>query len=460
MTAGTGFHKLRETFPIRMARTLALSLLAVPISLHPQTPPTAPELTLEDAVSLALKDNRNVRNARFEIEKSENDVAVSRTYRLPTFELNVTEAEFLGQFQFKVPKGAWGVYPATGPIPATAEPITTPAHPFTVVEAKASQPLSRFRGVKAGIRLRELERDEAKEKLRAQQSELANKVRKLYYTMMETQSALAANQKSVETLGEQDRVAGERVARRTALQSEELDVKARIARVEYDSATLQHRLASQKEQLNDLMGRDPATEFTIRPLRDVSTDTPDLAAARARALSERPEIREALLKIGEARADRDVKKAERIPEVNLEVAYLSPFRIAFLPENISWAGLSLKWDVFDWGRRKKELANKSIVIDQATLALKGVQSQVSFEVESQYVKVMESQRLLEVIKTAQEAAREKLRIADERHTRDANLLQDLMEAQVSVAETDNQYQQALASYMSARADFDKASGGQ
>ena len=446
MIAGTEFYKLT-----------GLSLFVVAISLHAQTP--APELTLDDAVSLALKDNRDIRNARFEIEKSENDIAISRTYRLPQFELNVTEAEFLGQVQFRVPAGAWGVYPATGPIPATAEPITTPAHPFTLVEAKVSQPLSRYYGLKAGIHLRELERDEAKERLRAQQSELANQVRKLYYGLMETQSALAANQKSIETLGEQDRVASERVSRRTALQSEELDVKARIARVGYESATLQHRLASQKEQLNDLMGRDPATEFTIGQLKDVSTDTPDLAAARARALSERPEIREALLKIGEAQADREVKKAERIPEVNLELAYLSPFRIAFLPENISWAGFSMKWDVFDWGRKKKEVANKSIVVEQATLALKGVQSRVSFEVESQYVRVMESQRLLEVIRTAQEAARERVRIADERHSRDAALLQDLMEAQSSLAETDNQYSQALASYMSARADFEKASGG-
>jgi|SRR5579863_9425695 len=438
----------------------ALSLLVAAISLHAQTAQPAPELTLENAVSLALKDNRDVRNARFEIEKSENDVAIARTYMLPSFELNVVEAEFLGQFSFKVPEGAWGVYPATGPIPGSAEPLTTPAHPFTVVEAKASQPLSRFHGLKMGIRLRELERDEAKEKLRAQQSELANQVRKLYYGMMETQSALAANQQSLETLGEQDRVATERVSRRTALQSEELDVKARIARVGYESANLQHRLAAQKEQLNDLMGRDPATEFTIRPLGDVSLDAPDLAAARARALAERPEIRQALLKISEAQADREVKKAERLPEVSLDVAYLSPFRIAFLPENISWAGFSLKWDVFDWGRKKKELANKSIVIDQATLALRGVQSQVAFEVESHYAKIMESQRLLEVIKAAQEAGRERVRIADERHSRDAALLQDLMEAQSSLAETDNRYQQALASYMSARADFEKAVGGQ
>jgi outer membrane protein TolC len=264
----------------------------------------------------------------------------------------------------------------------------------------------------------------------------------------------------METLREQDRVAAEGVARQTALQSEELDVKARIARVEYESATLQHDLASQKEQLNDVLGRDPRTQFRIQLLPDVAPATPDLAAARARALAERPEIREARLKIQAAQTDRDMKKNELLPEVNLNVAFLSPYRLNFLPENIGTAGFSLKWDVFDWGRKRKELANKAIVIDQAGIALKTIESQVAGEVEVQYRKVEDSQRLLEVVKVAQNAARERVRIASERHAQDAALLRDLMEAQASQAATDYQYQQALASYMSARADFDKVTAAQ
>lgn len=67
--------------------------------------------------------------------------------------------------------------------------------------------------------------------MRAQQLALVNQVRKLYCAISETQSALAANEASAAALREQDRVATESVARRTALKSEELDVKARIARV-------------------------------------------------------------------------------------------------------------------------------------------------------------------------------------------------------------------------------------
>jgi outer membrane protein TolC len=212
--------------------------------------------------------------------------------------------------------------------------------------------------------------------------------------------------------------------------------------------------------LNDLMGRDARAEYMVRPLPDPLATTPDLAAGLARALGERPEIREARLKIQEAQTDRDKKKTERIPEVTLDLQYFSSWGINLLPQNVAAAGLTLKWDVFDWGRKKREVANKAIVVEQAGIALKSIESQVAAEVEIQYRKVEDSQRLLDVAKAAQNAAREKVRIASERHAQDTALLRELMEAQSSLAETDYQYQRALASYMSARADFDKATAAQ
>jgi outer membrane protein TolC len=450
--------------PRKFACFAALTaLLFLPASLvsQQQPPAAAPEeLSLEQAITLALQGNRDVRTARLEIQKSENNVAISRTYRLPSFDVNVFEGQFLDQVKFTVPAGTWGVYPATGPIPATNTAVTTPAHPFSIITAKASQPVSRLHGIMLGVRLRGLERDETNEKLRAQQLEIVTQVRKLYYGIFETQSALAANEASAATLREQERVAMESVARRTALKSDELDVKARIARVEYEAATLRHDLATRKEQLNDAMGRDPRIEYTVRALPDEAAAGPDLAAGLARALSDRPEIREARLKIQEAQMDRDMKKTEFIPEVTFDLQYFSAFRINLLPQNVAAVGFTLKWDVFDWGRRKKELANKSVTIEQAGIALKTVETQVAAEVEVRYRKVEDGRRLLDVVKTAQNAAREKVRIAGERRSQDTALPRELMEAQSSLAETDYQYRQALASYMSALADFDKATAAQ
>jgi outer membrane protein TolC len=307
-----------------------------------------------------------------------------------------------------------------------------------------------------GIRIRETERDAAREKLEAMRQDVVSEVRKAYYGILQTQSAAIANERSIRTLSELYRVASESVAQQVALKSEALEVKARLAKAEYESAALLHDLAERKERLNDLMGRDVRTEFTVQNLPEPSLAAADLAMAREHALSERPEIREAKLRIREAEQDRDLKRSEFIPAVDFTVQYISPFQISLLPKNVAAAGVQLNWDVFDWGRKKKELAVKELTIQQAKNDLVTTRSAVLLEVESRYRKVEESRRMLHVIQLAQEAARERVRVMTERHATESVLLKDLLEAQGTLAETEYQYRQVLSSYLSAQADFDKA----
>jgi outer membrane protein TolC len=287
---------------------------------------------------------------------------------------------------------------------------------------------------------------------------VTNGVKKLYYAILQTQSALRANQSALQTLHELDRVVSESVAQQVVLKSDALEVKARIAKSEYEDAALQHGLATQREQLNDLMGRDTRIEFTVRSLPEPTLAPADLAQARTRAVAEHPEILTARLKVREAEQDRNFKKAEYIPDVNFTFQYLSPFHLNPLPRNVAAAGLSLQWDVFDWGRKKKELAIKDQTVEQAKNALMSAESQVLLEVENRYRQVEEARRLLRVVQMAQETAQEKVRIATNRHAERTALLKDLLEAQASLAEVDYQYQQALSGFFSAQAEFDKASG--
>jgi outer membrane protein TolC len=416
----------------------------------------AEELTLEQAVALAVRNNRPVTNARLEVEKFDHQIEVARTYRLPSSKLDIFEGEFLGPVNFTFPAGAWGVYPATGPIPATPTTISSPKHPFSIINLSATQPLLELPRIRLGVRIRETERDEAREKLTATRQAVVSDVRKLYYGILQTQSAMASNESSIQTLRELDRVASESAAHQITLKSEALEVKARLAKAEYEGAALQLDLASEKEQLNDIMGRDTRTEFTVQALPEPSLAAADLARTREHALAERPEIREARLRVVEAEQDRAMKRAEYIPDVDLKVQYLSPFGVATLPKNIAAAGVQVTWDVFDWGRRKQELAVKDVVIKQARNALETTQSQVLIEVESRYRKLEESRRMLQVVEMAQTAARERVRIAKDRYDGEATLLKDLLEAQAAKADTDYQHQQALSSYLSAQADFDRA----
>jgi outer membrane protein TolC len=63
---------------------------------------------------------------------------------------------------------------------------------------------------------------------------------------------------------ELDRTLQVRVAQKVALRSDALDVQFRLAQEELSRTTQQNALWSQKEQLNQLLGRDLRAEFESR----------------------------------------------------------------------------------------------------------------------------------------------------------------------------------------------------
>src|SRR4030095_13097281 len=103
----------------RIICLLAIIILtASPSSVPAQQTGAAPseELTLAQAISLAVVDTREVRNAQLGVGKAEDDVAAARTYRLPKIEFNALAGQQLMSPDFTFTKGVLGNYANVGPI--------------------------------------------------------------------------------------------------------------------------------------------------------------------------------------------------------------------------------------------------------------------------------------------------------------------------------------------------------
>ena len=101
---------------------------------------------------------------------------------------------------------------------------------------------------------------------------------------------------AVKTLVEMKRVTGEYELQQAVLRADVLDVSARLTKSRYELMAAQDRLATQRELLNDLLGRDVTTPFRVAPIPELEPSDLTLESARARAGDNRPEIRQADLK--------------------------------------------------------------------------------------------------------------------------------------------------------------------
>ena len=68
----------------------------------------APVLTLDEAVTLALQHNRNVKNSVLEAQKYDFQVSTARSRRLPQFQFSMLGGELLQPFDFTFQEGVVG----------------------------------------------------------------------------------------------------------------------------------------------------------------------------------------------------------------------------------------------------------------------------------------------------------------------------------------------------------------
>jgi outer membrane protein TolC len=424
-----------------------------------ETPP--PDLlTLEEAVALALKQNRLVKNAALGVEKVGDQIASTKTLRLPQFQVSVTPAYSVMPIDLTFPTGVFGNFPNTGPIPPTDTTIRTNPQYSTAARIGVSQPLSQL--YKLGLALDQLAvaQDLSRQDLRAQRQATVNQVKRAYYAVLQSQSAVEALQEQVASSRELVRVVAEQAGQQAVLRADLLQAQAALAQAEYTVTATRRDLASRTEQLNHLLGRPPDAPLRVSAaLPDVPSPA-DLKLAQEVALRQRPELARAGLGVTHADYEIKIKKAEFIPDVSLVFQYQSFVTSEVLPKNIGYVGVQINWDVWDWGKKQDDLALRRRALDQAKNAAADAASQIILDVNAAHRRLEDSQAYLTVTQLNREAAREKFRVVSDQYREQAVLLPDVLAAQAALAQANDQYRRAMLAFWETRADFDRAVGSE
>jgi outer membrane protein TolC len=419
---------------------------------------TIPVLTIDEAVALAVKGNRQVRSTALGVDAAQQETAAQRTSRWPQFETYVLGGEALRPISFTIPKAALGFYPATGPIPAKNSQVTTPQQFTALVFAQASQPLSQLWNIHLSLISSKIGEDLARESLRQQRQDTAQSVRDLYYQIAQTQTEIGnaeANEKYlVELAAETER----NLAQQAALKGDSLSVRAKLSQQRYQLLNLRDTEQTQKENLNRLLGRDLSTPFSVEVQPMPTPQEIDLQAAHREAIEQRTEVREARLQAKKADTEVRQERAQYIPDVSATFTYVTLPNLSFAPQNVLQAGFLFKWDPFDWGQKRHKSESLRDSANQATLSEQDAEQQVILDVNAKFRGLAEARVLLDTTALSQEAEREKLRVAVNRYEQKAALLSDVLQQEGAVSAASSDYVNAVAAFWRAKASFDRSLG--
>ncbi len=220
----------------------------------------------------------------------------------------------------------------------------------------------------------------------------------------------------------------------------------------------QDKLQTAKETLNNLLARDLETDFAVSEDKELSPLEQDLKVAQDTALAKNPTVKEAEIKIQQADTVRRLAKSEYMPDIGASFHYLSPFGVNFVPTNVMAVGLEVSWEPFDWGRRRDTVNEKTVAVEQSKLNLTQTKANVLVDVNKQFRALQEARMAVDVAAAQQDATRMKLQEVTDKYGQKTALLRDVLQQQAAVEKANSDYNEAIATFWTAKANFDKAIG--
>jgi outer membrane protein TolC len=440
---------------------LTAVLMAIVTPASAQSAPassSAEPLTLDAAIALALKNNRDINAAIHSVARADDAIATARSRRLPSLEVSSLAGQSITEVGVDFPAGAFGVFDGIGPVPSVDTRVTSPRRPVMMAQASLTQPLSQLFKLNLNVKATSVGRDIELERQRSTMQATAAQVRKAYYGLLQIDAGIRAADAVLDASRALDGVVGERVAQRVALRGDGLQSQLRVAEAAQDRLILQNRRADREEQFNLLLGRDPLTPVVVMPIPIADQANVDLEAVTREALDRRADVRAARLRVDQAQLQLRSVNAGRIPDVSLAMSYQSFFNSDLLPKNLASVGVQVKWEPWDWGRRQREASQKGHEIEQARLSLREAEDTVRIQVAKSYRDILQARGEVLIARTAQEVAQDRVRVTTERIKVSSALPVDGLSANTELAQAGARAQDALSGYWAARAAYEEAIG--
>lgn len=412
----------------KVLRSLLLFLLAVPLAAEPL------RLSLQDAVSMALREGTIARLAESQAQRAEIARREALSGLLPQSDARLqrySESINLATFGFELP----GQPPVIGPFNVYDAQITASMQLFNLAA------LRYYQASRAGV-------EASKWRLQQAQNDVTVSVARLYVTVQRAEAQVVSRDASVKLFEQLARVAKDEFEAGTGTRLDVAQANVQLARAREALLRAQNDRESARIALLGAIGADQSSDVILTPLTTPET-APAIDAALATARDQRPELKEAQAAEKAAELTLRSASARRIPHVELNFlgdyggnttdemhssrriggAIAMPLFRGDIPANIARARLELE-DV----RTRAAGANRDVEqqVRTAILSLQNAQARVAVATETANV------------------AQDALTIARERRTAGYG-------SSVEVDRAEDAYRQAQEDLIAARADAALAS---
>jgi outer membrane protein TolC len=370
------------------------------------------QLTLTEAVQLAISQNRELEIARLKVIENEQKKVSARANYFPEFKNQSSFIHTTSVENIEIPAGAFGAIPNAGLVPGRPILIDQGNQTFVTSGTSVVQPLTPLIRIRQANKIAASEVAATRDELKKAENEVAVKVHEVYYGILiarlQKQAAEQDNAYSRTRLNESQ----EDVLNGSALNVSVLESQAALLENEQASLTIDLRLSDLNFELNDLLGLPLDTSLVLSPLVAAVAEASSREESLHMALTENPQIAAAMQSVQQAKAALTVAKSAYIPDVAVFARQSYQNGVPFLVHNFGTFGVNLNYDVFDFGKRRAAVREREAQLAEAQENVERLRDAVSVQIERSYNKVERTKQMLQVAAEVVKLRTESERLAE------------------------------------------------
>lgn len=406
---------MRVRFCIREATAVCLAAMLM------SSPLSAEELTLSQAVEMAIRNNPTVAAGRLSAEAARQSARGARALTNPEISVAPSVAGDVG-----------------------ADSAVLFVQPLEINGSR------RVRGQIATNEATALCFDAT-----ATLRDIVLRVKQTYWDIVRAQELVKLNQDNVKYLEALNKASQKQLEAGAIPGTQLIKTEVELARTrhELDQAVLE--LSQTKSVLNALLNR-PSIDFAATDPLAFSDVALDPKALLASACAQRPEIASSQAQLAAAQGQIKAARLLTVPDIALEAR-----RGTLEAESDGGLAIGFNLPLLDWGSAKAERRRAATAAQSQAKQLEAVRTQVELEVE---LAVQQARTSAAVVREYQGGIVGKSELlagkAQEGYARGATGYLDVLEAQRTLRSTRTEYFSALSAYQKALAQLEWAAGGQ
>jgi outer membrane protein len=265
--------------------------------------------------------------------------------------------------------------------------------------------------------------------------EIAYQTAAAYLGALQAQTLAQVAQATVQQLEADLRQAKILVQGGTLPQVDVLRLEVEQARAEQQRLQAESTALGARRALATLLGLPDGTELRlveVDPTPPVLTWTED--AAVAEALRKNPQVQVAQANSKVAELGVAVARADYYPSISLQAVYSRAINAGSLgAADSGYLGISLDWNLWDWGRRAADVAGARALSRQARLSQAMMSDQLAVDTRAKWQAASTARATLEVADRGQTAAAEAQRLQAVRFAQGAATTTEVVDAETALA---------------------------